>query len=191
MARLARLFRRDASNGAVIRTERLVLRSLEDRDITVIARLAGDWDVASMTARVPYPYTQDDARQWLDHLEPGEVVYAIDREGEMIGLTGFLPSEDGASAEIGYWIGKPFWGHGYATEAATALIRRCFAQTNFTHLTCCHFTDNPASGRVVEKLGFALAGSCSCWCEARRREAPALHYVMHKPRGLRRGFKST
>lgn len=176
--------RRTVADG-VLRTTRLVLRPLVDNDVTRIALLAGDWDVASMTARVPYPYTEADARHWLDGLEPGELVRGIERDGELIGLTGYLPSADRASAEIGYWIGKPYWGHGYATEAARALVAHCFSRQRFERLTCCHFADNDASARVIAKLGFRSTGSCSCWCEARRREAEAVRYELARPLRLR------
>lgn len=189
MSPLSRLLGRKAAHGTdTIRTARLLLRPLDEGDIDVIVRLAGDWDVASMTARIPYPYTAADARAWLAELEPGEVVRGIERDGELVGATGCLPALDGGSAEIGYWIGKPYWGNGYATEAATALVAHCFATLPYDRLTCCHFSDNAASARVIAKLGFRHAGSCSHWCEARRIDAPAEHYQLMKPRrgGLRR-----
>lgn len=176
--------RRLAADG-VLHSERLVLRPLDDGDIARIALLAGDWDVASMTARIPYPYTVADARHWLDGLEPGEVVRVVERAGELIGLTGYVPNEKDGSAEIGYWIGKPYWGWGYATEAAGALIAHCFSRLRFERLTCCHFADNAASARVIAKLGFQVTGSCSCWCEARRRDAEAVRYELARPRPLR------
>ena len=191
MLRLSRMLRRrSGSDGGVIRTPRLILRALGEHDLADVAELAGDWDVASMTARIPYPYTLQDARQWLHGLEDGEFVRAITAasDGRLLGITGYLPSHDGTAAEIGYWIGKPYWGNGYATEAARSLVNYCFDRADFTTLTCCHFTDNPASARVIEKLGFTDDGTCSHWCEARRVEAPAQQYVMHKaPRRPRSG----
>lgn len=176
---------RRAQAEGVLRTARLALRPLGHGDVARIAVLAGDWDVASMTARVPYPYTEADARHWLDFLEPGEVVRGIECDGELIGLTGYAPEDNGRSAEIGYWIGKPHWGHGYATEAAGALIAHCFSRQRFERLTCCHFADNAASARVIAKLGFRSTGSCRCWCEARRREAEAIRYELARPLRLR------
>lgn len=187
MARLLQLLRRRSPGDDLIRTARLVLRPLSVDDLTDIARLAGEWEIASMTARIPYPYTPHDARQWLEGLEEGEFVRAISLADEaagahvprdLLGITGYLPSSDGASAEIGYWIGKPYWGRGYATEAAHALIGYAFSRGGFEALTCCHFADNHASARVIEKLGFTSTGTCSCWCEARRVEAPAEHYEL-------------
>lgn len=181
MARLSQLLRRRPADGGLIRTGRLVLRPLREADLPDIARLAGDWAIASMTARIPYPYTPDDARQWLDGLEEGEFVRAVTIAGEedqLLGITGYLPSDDRRIAEIGYWVGKPYWGRGIATEAAYALVSHLFADAGFDKLTCCHFADNPASARVIEKLGFTSTGSCSCWCEARRVKAAAEQYEL-------------
>ncbi len=196
MIQLSRLFRRRSTIGSgTIRTERLALRPLAEADLAEITRLAGDWDVASMTARIPYPYTLADARQWLEGLEEGEVVYAIERsaDGALVGVTGYMPYEGTAgepsSAEIGYWIGKPYWGNGYATEAACALIAQCFVSAGIERLVCCHFSDNPGSRRVIEKLGFQLAGACMRWCEARRVEWEAEHYVLKRNHGLRFGSR--
>lgn len=177
--------RRRSSGLLVLETERLRLRPVGADDARRIAQLAGDWSIASMTARVPFPYTERDAAEWIAELGSGEVVAAIIRRGddaaELIGLVGYTPSPGGRSAELGYWIGRPYWGAGFATEAAAAVVRHCFESERFDCLTCCHFADNPASGRVIAKLGFVYAGECSAWCEARRREAPALLYNLANP----------
>lgn len=183
MSPLSRLLRRPPEpNGRTLVTRHLVLRPIDEADLPAIASLAGDWEVASMTSRIPYPYTLDDARHWIEGLDDGEFVRAVTHEGVLLGLTGYLPSLDRRSAEIGYWIGKPYWGRGIATEAAAALVSHAFGHERFQRLHCCHFTDNPASQRVIEKLGFSPVGACSCWCEARRREAPALRYALERPR---------
>lgn len=163
-----------------MQTRRLTLRPLIDADAVRIAALAGDWDVARMTGRVPYPYSARAARQWIDDLAPGEIVFAIDRDGELIGLSGFTPQDDG-DAEIGYWIGKDYWGQGYATEAAKAVIRFGFERCGVRAFHCSHFTDNPASARVIEKLGFRKTDHCRGWCEARKLELPTVRYRLRRP----------
>lgn len=183
MSPLSRLLRRSAEpTGKTLSTRRLVLRAIDEADLPDITSLAGDWDVASMTARIPYPYTLDDARHWIEGLADGEFVRAITHDGLLVGLTGYMPTPDRASAEIGYWIGKPYWGRGYATEAAAALVAHAFGHARFERLECCHFADNLASQRVIEKLGFTPVGACSCWCEARRRDAPAMRHGLERPR---------
>jgi RimJ/RimL family protein N-acetyltransferase len=163
-----------------MRTKRLTLRPLKDEDAKAIAVLAGDWDIARMTSRIPYPYSEALAHQWISGLETGEFVRGIVLEDELIGVIGYLPGDDG-SAEIGYWIGKPWWGRGYATEAAEALIRYCFRRVRLGRVICAHFVDNPASARVIAKLGFRLVGPGKAWCDARRREVETLKYERLRP----------
>lgn len=161
---------------AAFRTERLTLRPLMQIDAARVAALAGDWDVARMTTRVPYPYTLVDADHWIRSIGDGEFVRGIELNDELIGACGYVVDDSGA-AEIGYWIGKPYWGRGFATEASGAIVAHCLGAEGFKRLTCSHFADNPASGRVIRKLGFKLIGSGSGWSDARQCEAPTLRYV--------------
>lgn len=164
----------------LIKTQRLVLRELSDSDVPEIARLAGDWDIARMTARIPFPYSEALARDWMETIGPGEFVRGVTLHDALIGAVGYVENDDG-SAEIGYWIGRPWWGQGFATEAATALVRYCFKVGGFKRLTCCHFVDNPASARVIEKLGFQSREPCSAWCDARQAEVPTQGYDLQRP----------
>lgn len=157
-----------------MRTKRLLLRDLTLRDVRRIAMLASDWDVARMTGRIPHPYSEELARQWISDLSEGEFVQGIVSQGELVGLCGYMP--DGNSAEIGYWVGKPWWGRGFATEAAGALIDYCFNEVGFERITCGHFVDNPASARVIAKLGFRFTGWERVWCEARQSDVDTLKY---------------
>lgn len=138
--------------------------------------LAGDWDVARMTGRIPHPYSDELAKQWISDLSEGEAVRGIIHQNVLVGVCGYMPNDDGNSAEIGYWIGKPWWGRGIATEAAGALIDHCFEEAGFERVTCGHFVDNPASGRVISKLGFRYTGVGLVWCEARQTDVETLKY---------------
>jgi [ribosomal protein S5]-alanine N-acetyltransferase len=158
-----------------MKTARLTLRSLSPDDARRIAMLGGDWDVARMTGRIPYPYSEDKALHWVSGLADGEVVFGIEFEGELIGICGFSPLGLGL-AEIGYWIGKPYWGQGFATEAAEKLMTFGFTKGGVKKFTCRHFTDNPGSARVAAKLGFHSTGSCTGWSEARKQDLPTLTY---------------
>lgn len=164
-----------------ITTARLSLRPVTEADAERIAAIGGDWDVASMTARMPYPYTVASAYQWIDGLQDDERVFGIDLDGELIGITGYSLSSDRRGAEVGYWLGKAYWGKGFATEAARAVIAYCFRHERVRVITCGHFLDNPASGRVIEKLGFAETGVGEWWCEARRMSAQAKRYELVRP----------
>src|SRR5690606_33820144 len=130
--------------AAPLRTRRLLLRDLTPRDARRIAMLASDWDVARMTGRIPHPYSEQLAYEWINDLAEGEFVQGIVHQNALIGICGYMPEGEG-SAEIGYWIGKPWWGRGYATEAVGALIDYCFSVAGFERVTCGHFVDNPAS----------------------------------------------
>jgi RimJ/RimL family protein N-acetyltransferase len=163
-----------------MKSERLTYREIAYSDAARITHLAGDWDVARMTARIPYPYTLTQAHQWIGSIGGDEFVRAIELNGELIGAVGYVRGNNG-SAEIGYWIGKPWWGNGYAFEAAEALVNHCFENEGFERLTCCHFTDNFASQRIIKKLGFRLVGPHAAWCEARGGETPILQYERRCP----------
>ena len=163
-----------------MKSARLTFRPIEYADAARIAHLAGDWDVARMTARIPHPYSLTQAHEWIGTIGGDEFVRGVALKGDLIGAVGFIGSE-GPTAEIGYWIGKPWWGNGYATEAAEALVDYCFTDAGLAHLTCCHFTDNLASERIIKKLGFKLIGPCTAWCEARGSETPTLRYQRRRP----------
>lgn len=160
-------------------TSRLRLRALTRADALSIATLAGAWEVASMTGRIPYPYSEQQALQWVTDLASGEVVFGIERGGSLIGICGYTAGNDG-SAELGYWIGQDFWGQGFATEAARALIAYGFAKGGVRTFVCGHFADNPASARVIAKLGFTHVGDYMAWCEAQQCERRAERYVRRR-----------
>jgi RimJ/RimL family protein N-acetyltransferase len=161
-------------------TTRLRLRPLQNSDAPRIAVLAGDWDVASMTGRVPFPYSAEAATHWLTGLAPGEIVYGIEHNAELIGICGYTLARNG-SAEIGYWIGKDYWGKGFATEAATRLIEHGFSAGGVKRFVCSHFAENLASKRVIAKLGFMPRGAAQGWCEARNCEMPTFRYLRRRP----------
>ena len=110
-----------------IRTERLVLRPLKLSDAARIALLAGDFDVASMTGTIPHPYSEQMAGEWIGSALQGEegTVFVIELDGTLIGCVGYREDEKGG-AELGYWLGKPYWGQGYATEASAAMVAYAF-----------------------------------------------------------------
>lgn len=163
-----------------MKTARLTLRPVTSADAGRIAMLGGEWEVASMTGRIPYPYSEKAALHWVSDLADGEVVLGIEKDGHLIGICGFSLTSAG-TAEIGYWIGKPYWGKGYATEASRMLMSYGFVRAGIKRFTCAHFFDNQASARVASKLGFRLLGHASGWCEARGMDLPTLRYERRRP----------
>ena len=141
-------------------------------DAACINLLAGEYEVASMTATIPHPYSEDLAADWIGEVSRGEegVVFMIEQGGKIIGCTGYRAFGND-HAELGYWIGKPFWDNGYATEAVSALIAHAFDADGFDYLLAGYFSDNPASARVIEKLGFVAEGAELRECVARGTSA--------------------
>jgi RimJ/RimL family protein N-acetyltransferase len=142
----------------VLETARLRLRAPHRGDVKAIVRFAGDRRVAENTARVPHPYTADDAEQFVAaaNRQIGEATFMIALDGEPIGACGVEPRESGA--EIGYWLGVPYWGRGYATEAVRAVIDHAFGDLGHDALAAGARVHNPASRRVLEKCGFQWTG---------------------------------
>jgi len=138
-----------------------------------------------MTGTIPHPYSEDMAIDWIESLQEGEegVAFAVDLGGALIGCIGYRATEKD-HAEMGYWIGKPYWGLGYATEAARALILYAFAKERFDYLTVGHFKENPASARVIAKLGFEPSGEMLRDCAARNNKARCLTYRLTRERAL-------
>jgi RimJ/RimL family protein N-acetyltransferase len=169
----------------ILKTERLVLRAPLVTDAPRIALLAGDYDVASMTGTLPHPYDEEMAVDWVKSIDAGDegVAFVIERAGALIGCVGYRPMDE-AHAEIGYWIGKPYWSLGYATEAARALILHVFAKEDFDYLTIGHFKENPASARVIGKLGFEPTGEILRDCAARGGQAQCLTYRLARARAF-------
>jgi len=149
-----------------LQTPRLALRAFRLTDAPVVRELAGDVDVARNTLNIPHPYGREDAEAWIashpNQLERREAVtYAVTRppEGGLVGAVGLILDLDHDRAELGYWIGRPYWGRGYATEAARAVVAWGFESLGLNRIHASHFPRNPASGEVLRKLGMRHEGT--------------------------------
>jgi RimJ/RimL family protein N-acetyltransferase len=142
----------------VLATARLVLRAPRRSDGEAIAALANDRRIAANTARIPHPYGIDDAEQFIAAVNKreGEACFAVTLDGAPIGVCSVELREDGP--ELGYWLGVPHWGRGFATEAARALIDHAFGDLEHDTLISGARVNNPASRRVLEKCGFQWTG---------------------------------
>jgi RimJ/RimL family protein N-acetyltransferase len=142
----------------ILETERLVLRAPRLADVKAIARLVNDRRISENTARIPHPYGVADAEQFLAAVnrQESEATFAIVLKGEIIGMCGIEPRE--AAAELGYWLGVPYWNRGYATEAVRAVIDHAFGDLEHDALQAGARVSNPASRRVLEKCGFQWTG---------------------------------
>ena len=148
-----------------LKTERLLLRPFLMTDAEAVSVLAGDEEVARNTLNIPHPYDRRHAEEWIAS-HPGQyqrgeaVTYAITdpSSGALIGAVGLILDPANDLAELGYWIGRDHWGHGFATEAARAVMQWAFDAFELHRIHASHFPRNPASGRVLEKLGMRHEG---------------------------------
>lgn len=148
--------------GVRLRGERLTLRSPGFEDAPRLAQLAADYEVAKNLARMPHPYSIEDAQGFLARTaqkRAAEDCALIVEHGEAgpIGVIGFHHEPGGLWPEFGYWIAREHWGRGYATEAAKLALGWA-ADEGVRAAVAGHFLDNPASGRVLEKAGFLYTG---------------------------------
>ena len=148
----------------VLVTERLVLRTPHPEDTDALTCLANNARVATMVSRMPHPYTRKDAADFIRRSKTGAIgkcVYAVTEadNGRFLGCCGIEPQDDPATLELGYWIGEPFWGKGYATEAAHAVIDMAFRTRNVECIDVRCRVTNLASRRVIHKCGFQFQGT--------------------------------
>jgi [ribosomal protein S5]-alanine N-acetyltransferase len=145
----------------VIETERLRLVTLSEADIAELVPLIGDRRVASTTLRIPHPFAEEDAREYLNSpTKENELRLGIRLRAtrEFIGGIGLHPYQEHKRAELGYWIGVPYWGQGYATEAARGVVKYGFEKAQLNRIFAAHFKHNPASGKVLQKIGMKYEG---------------------------------
>jgi len=147
------------------RTARLLLRPYHLSDAADLVRLAGAREVAATTLRIPHPYREQDALDFIASYggESGKIsrfAITLRENGQLCGGIGLridsAPNEQ--NAELGYWLGVPYWGHGYATEAACAMVRYGFEALGLHRVYATHFAHNAASGRVLQKIGMRYEG---------------------------------
>lgn len=134
-------------------------------DADRVRTLAGEYEIARMTLNIPHPYNTDMAKDWIDthdeEFKSGKgIVFAmvLQETDDLVGAMGLIISERFNRAEIGYWVGKPYWSNGYATEAAVELLRYGFMELELNKIHASHMVRNPASGRVMQKIGMQPEG---------------------------------
>ncbi|WAJ36347.1 GNAT family N-acetyltransferase [Pseudomonas sp. GOM7] len=147
-----------------IETARLTLRAPQALDAAEVQRLAGDFRIADVTGSIPHPYPPELAQQWIERCVQGwasgaaaNFVIIESDSGQLIGSMS-LENIARGEAEVGYWIGVPYWSRGYASEACNALVDFAFRQLRLRRLHASHLARNPQSGRVLFKAGFRHLG---------------------------------
>jgi 8-oxo-dGTP diphosphatase len=169
-------------------TDRLRLRPLHPADAPAIADQVNDWDVVRYTTSIPYPYDRRMAEDfiasqqkrweaWSGKTMPQEeVAFAIERNSDrrLVGCVGLQPAESGTGMEFGYWLGKRYWGEGYATEAVGRLIRFAFIDLDLDEIWGAAVPTNDASHRVMEKNGFVIVAAGERPSEVRGHPLPVI-----------------
>jgi [ribosomal protein S5]-alanine N-acetyltransferase len=147
-------------------TERLILRPLTLGDAPVVQKLAGRKEIADTTISIPHPYSEQQAREWISgHAEASAqgkgVAFGVEltRTNQLIGAVGLRQiDQEHLQAEMGFWIGVNWWGNGYATEAAKTVVRYGLQEQGLNRIYAHHMVRNPASGRVLAKVGMQREG---------------------------------
>jgi ribosomal-protein-alanine N-acetyltransferase len=150
-------------NSHTIETARLVLRPYALSDVPALTGLAGAREVAATTLRIPHPYSEQDAREFIASCQASagaESRFAITlrTDGQLCGGVGLRVDAAHHHAELGYWLGVPFWGVGYATEAARAVLDYGFNVLKLHRIYASHVAHNIASGAVLRKIGMRYEG---------------------------------
>lgn len=148
-----------------LNTERLILRPFELTDAPDVKRYASAKEIAGVTLNIPHPYEDGMAEEWINSHQPAfeagklaSFAIVLRGSGEFIGAMGIGFDWANNSAELGYWIGMPFWGQGYCSEAARAVLDYGFEVRGLDRIFATHMARNPASGRVMQKIGMTYEG---------------------------------
>ncbi len=177
-----------ALEAVVIDTPRLRLRMLQARDIAGFVRLADDPRVYATTLRLPSPYRVEDARAYMEMQRAGLaagnhllLAIALKEHDEAIGSIGLTIDRGNNRAEIGFWIGTPYWNRGLMTEAAGAMVGYGFARLGLRRIWGGHFAGNEASGRVQRKIGMKPEGVLrQCLCKNGTYYDDVVHAVLRE-----------
>ena len=158
-----------------IETERLVLKKLVDTDKERLVSLIGDFRVSKTLSNVPYPYTLDDADEWLKIVDNEEFNLNIFLNDDLIGGIGLTPAEDDFY-ELGYWLGIEYWGQGYATESVMELLNYAKSNTSCEKFKANVFKENVASAKVLEKNGFKRVEDREVFSISRQENVLSVNY---------------
>lgn len=151
------------TSQAALETERLILRPFTLEDAAEVQRLAGDWEVARITLNVPHPSQNGMAESWIarqaENQNTCNFAIVLRASSQLCGCVGLRFDDANATAEMGYWIGVPFWNKGFCTEAASAVVDHGFSTRDLHKVQARHLGCNIASGCVMQKIGMTREGT--------------------------------
>ncbi len=153
-------------NQPTLQSRRLLLRPFSLDDAVTVQQLAGKHAIADTTLKIPHPYEDGMAEQWISEhraqFEEGSLVafaIVLQETSELVGAISLTVDREQHKAELGYWVGQPFWNRGYATEAARSIVEYGFTRLDLNRISSRHLVRNPASGRVMQKIGMVHEGT--------------------------------
>jgi len=165
-----------------LETRRLTLQRPRQSDAHNVQTLIANWDIAKWLGRLPWPYPENGAAEWIERMQSetasdeahvfGIFVKSRPFDG-IIGVVGLHLREEG-EWELGYWLGQPYWGRGYMGEAAPAVVRFAFEELKLPRIEAGHFVGNQGSARVLLRSGFEYTGESRRWCEARGHDVDSM-----------------
>ena len=158
-----------------IETERLVLKKLVQADKERLVSLIGDFRVSKTLSNVPYPYTLDDADEWLKIVDNEEFNLNIFLNNDLIGGVGLTPTEDDFY-ELGYWLGVEYWEQGYATESVSGLLNYAKSNMPCEKFKANVYKENVASAKVLEKNGFKRVEDREVFSISRQENVISVNY---------------
>ncbi|MEX1152922.1 GNAT family N-acetyltransferase [Parvibaculum sp.] len=171
-------------------TARLRLRQFLANDAERMHEIKSNWNVIKMLRLAPYPSTLENCREWIaqisDEWKRGEAYrFAVDHQNTMIGCVDIDELREG-HGELGYWFDQASWGRGFASEAAEATVALAFKELGLALIESGHASDNPASGHILEKLGFQRTGKITIWSNPRGAEIEQYTYALDREKWVRR-----
>lgn len=168
-------------------TDRLLLRLFTLSDAAAVTALCNNYNIYKDTLYLPYPYALKDALSWIEHHSANfkadtsyEFAITDKASGELYGAIALTNNQKFCNGELAYWVGEQFWGNGYATEAAQAVLQFAFAEKKYHKVFARYFGSNPASGSVMRKIGMTKEGVLRAHVKKDERYEDLVYYgIIH------------
>jgi len=164
----------------IIQTERLNLKKIEQKDLNQLIKNLNNWNIVKWLVNVPYPYTINDAKNWMDKTIKEELTLNIYLNNTLIGgITIDSRSEDNKNV-LGYWLVEEHWGKGYALESSKSLISYFFSNYSEKKIIASHMADNEKSKKILISLGFKKINTSTVFSLSRNENVKDINYELIK-----------
>ena len=163
-----------------INTERLVLKKIKLKDINLLIKNLNNWNITKWLIKVPFPYTINDAKNWINKSIKRELSLNIYYNNILIGGITIDKRKDDSSFVLGYWLGEEYWGKGFATEASESIIAYFFSNSSATKIYASHMFGNEKSKKILTNLGFKKINTGNVFSLSRKEEVQDINYELIK-----------